>query len=98
MPIALRTFEQIYVKDNYRRAGIFLEDLFPKSEMQVQMFGQAKSTTHESLMKVMDSTNSRFGKDVLRLASTGIDRFWLANSALLSQEFTTELSQIPKVK
>lgn len=95
---ALQTFEKIYVKDKYRRAGIFLENLFPKSEMQVQMFGHAKTMTHETLMKVMDGTNLKFGKDVLRLASTGIDRHWLANSALLSQTWTTKWSHIPKVK
>lgn len=65
--------------------------------MQVQMFGQTKSTTHESLMKVMNGTNLKFGKNVLRMASTGIDRQWLANSALLSQEWTTKWAHIPKV-
>lgn len=95
---ALNTFENIYVKDKYRRAGISLENLFPKSEMPVQMFGLAKSAAHESLMKVIDSTNSKIGKDTLRLASTGITRNWLAGSSFLSKKSTTKWPHIPKVK
>lgn len=80
----------------YYRIGVGLIDLRPKTSLQYDLFNAPKSDPN--LMKIFDSLNNRYGRDVLYIAAQGSDQHWAMRRQFLSPQYTTRWSDIPMIK
>lgn len=80
----------------YYRIGVGLIDLCPKKSLQYDLFNAPK--TNPNLMKIFDSLNNRYGRDVLYIAAQGSDQHWTMRRQFLSPQYTTRWSDIPIIK
>jgi len=80
----------------YYRIGVGLIDLCPKTSLQYDLFNVPKGDPN--VMKIFDSLNNRYGRDVLYIASQGRDQHWAMRRQFLSPQYTTRWSDIPTVK
>ncbi len=60
----------------YKKAGVFLFDLSPAREHQLDLFAAPEAPERGELMKTMDGINRRWGRGTIRLAATGVDQDW----------------------
>lgn len=81
----------------YFKAGVILTDLRPACR-QSQLFALRESKVSAAAMTAMDAINIRFGSGVIRLSSTGRNRDWQPRASLLSDRYTTRLSEIVHVQ
>jgi len=81
----------------YFKAGVILTDLSPAG-MQAVMFASQNPEMSERVMAAMDAINARFGRGMVRTASTGIQQTWKTRQTLLSARYTTRLSEIVGVR
>ena len=49
-------------------------------------------------MKVMDKINTTFGKDTLKIASSGTKQNWSMKSQYISQGYTTNWNELLTIK
>ena len=82
-----------------KKAGIMLMNLVPDSQIQTSLFSAIENHPKSSkLMSVMDGINARFGKETIKLASSGIERKWTLKAEMRSPRYTTVWNEIPIVK
>ena len=82
----------------YKKAGVMLLGLSSARTRQVSLFGgEGKETCarQDRLMRAMDAVNARYGRDSLRVASSGMDRPWRFQSPLRSPRYTTRWGELP---
>ncbi|MEG0500351.1 MAG: Y-family DNA polymerase, partial [Rikenellaceae bacterium] len=92
---ALRT---IYKEEfGYKKAGVILTVISPKSSIQKPLFDTIDRPKHEQLMKVLDSINSSHGRSTVAIATQGVDPL-PTNREHLSQRYTTSWSEILLIK
>ncbi len=100
--IAKRCLKRIYKPGYfYKKAGVCLEDLIPKNLRQLDMFHQpSDEQLHhtEQLMSVFDQINQKYGRSTIRLAAEGYSKPWAMRAELKSPAYTTQWSQVPRVK
>jgi DNA polymerase V len=83
----------------YKKAGIKLSGIVPKTEAQMGLFDKPDSEKDESLMKSMDAINARDGSNTLKSAACGVDnKAWAMNRHHKSPRFVTGWSELPRVK
>ena len=82
----------------YHKVGIILIDLQPDHIEQMQLFHNNNYQQSDKLMGALDSINKSMGKNTVFLAAQGTERAWLTQSQKRSQEFTTNLNELPIVK
>ncbi|WP_154695709.1 DUF4113 domain-containing protein, partial [Legionella pneumophila] len=100
--IAKRCLQRIFKPGYYyKKAGVWLEDLIPKSPRQLDMFHQP-SDEHlkhtEQLMGVFDQINQKYGRSTIRLAAEGYSKPWAMRAELKSPAYTTRWSEVPQVR
>lgn len=76
----------------YKRAGVILSELTPRTARQLDLF--TKTYSDEKLMPAIDKLNKKFGRDTLRTAAEITDNKWRMRRENLSPEFTTDINQI----
>ncbi len=84
----------------YKKTGILLTCLEPQKKRRLSFWElepQEKSR-RKNLMQALDQINSKYGRDTLRFACTGIKRQWEMQRKKISPAFTTKWSEIPLVK
>jgi DNA polymerase V len=82
----------------YKKCGVILNDLAPKRDAQLDLFGSADSLRDDTLMVTMDAVNAREGKGTLKPAACGINQFWEMRSEMRSQAYTTRWGELLSVK
>jgi DNA polymerase V len=82
----------------YKKAGITLLDLGAASCVQGDLWSTPDTPRSRKLMRVMDAINASEGRDMLRLAASGIRRGWSMRSEQRSQRFTTSWDELLEVK
>jgi DNA polymerase V len=89
--------DQLYSSGvRYYRCGVGLLDLHRETLFQFDLFNQ--SNDKPELMKCMDTINSRFGRATVHLAAKGFEQKFQMRRDLLSPQYTTKWSDIPKIK
>ncbi|MBO9660559.1 MAG: Y-family DNA polymerase [Chitinophagaceae bacterium] len=83
---------------NYHKCGVIVMDLVPEQTIQLSLFDERDRPKEARLMKALDKTNTRFGKDVVRYAAHGYDTAWHLRARRLSSRYTTRLEEIMIVK
>ncbi|MBO1360288.1 Y-family DNA polymerase [Acetobacter sacchari] len=76
----------------YIKAGVHLTDLSPDGAQASLL--EPRNMAAESAMRAMDEINQRYGKQVLRPASIGVNRNWSPRQNMLSPRYTTKLAEI----
>ena len=95
---ALHGLERIFIEGfRYKKAGVMLMDLSPKSMLQGVLFDEARP--REPAVKVMaalDALNERFGRDSVTLASAGLAPRWAMRAGNKTPCYTTRWDELPK--
>ena len=82
---------------SYKKAGVMIMGLTPSTERQLCLFNN-NNVKHISIMQSVDKIHKRFGPHKIKLANQDLNRTWKMKQQYLSSRFTTELSEIIKVK
>ena len=81
----------------YKKAGVVMMGLIPTANRQLPLFG-GEEAKHLLIMKALDRINKRFGPHQMKLANQDLQYTWKMKQEHLSQRYTTEISEIIKVK
>jgi DNA polymerase V len=97
---ALECLERIYKHGfKYIRAGVIITDIRPEDQVQLNLFEPTRQIDEDrSLMKAVDSINTKWGSNTVKYASAGIKHGWSIKRAKLSKRYTTNWDEILVVK
>ncbi len=83
---------------DYQKAGIMLTGLVFDTERQRTLFKAPSIQKSTLLMKTMDSINQKYGRETIKIASTGTNRSWSMARENLSPKYTTSWKDLPIAK
>ncbi|MFI3264597.1 MAG: Y-family DNA polymerase [Rikenellaceae bacterium] len=89
-----KIFKQGY---GYKKAGVILYDIRSEKGVQSSLFDSTDHSKHRNLMKQLDSINSHYGKNSVRLGAQN-NTVNKVRSEHLSPRYTTEWDDILKIK
>lgn len=96
---ALKTLDLIYREGlRYKKAGVIVSGLESAESIQTSLFYDVDINTNEQLSRVMDGINEKYGRDKVKLAVQGNGKEWKLKQQMLSGRYTTQWSDIPKIK
>ncbi|MCK4766345.1 MAG: Y-family DNA polymerase [Candidatus Aminicenantes bacterium] len=78
----------------YKKAGVMLSGLVPGNERQLNLFCPKPSAKREQLMKAVDTINSRWRRNMIHLAASGIKPRWAMKREMLSNRYTTDWNEL----
>lgn len=78
---------------SYKKAGVILNDFTPSNQKQLSIFAQSDKR-HVELMRTVDTINTNFGGQKIKLASQDLKRMWKMKQERLSPKYSTRLSDI----
>lgn len=81
----------------YKKAGVMLNHVVPAGENQMDLFAD-DPTDNAKINAVMDEINKRYGQHTIKSAACGIDQTWKTVADYKSLRYTTNWSEILKVK
>jgi len=81
----------------YKRAGVILSDIRPKTGMQQDLYDPVDRRKHDRLMRTVDALNASFGRHKVVTAAAGAD-FFKMHREHLSRRFTTDWNELIRVK
>ncbi|WP_207385222.1 DUF4113 domain-containing protein, partial [Legionella beliardensis] len=82
----------------YKKGGIMLAELTPKSTVQMDLFLQPSNVTlakSEKVMSVIELINEKYGNRAIRLAAEGFQKNWAMKQEMKSPGYTTCWSELP---
>lgn len=92
---AVRGIKQAYREGHrYIKAGIILTDLTPANHQQQSLFNHPNSDKHAAIMKALDTTNRRWGKNTLFYAGAGTQKPWGMKRGMRSPSYTTRWNEM----
>ena len=95
---AINGLKDIFKKGyKYQKTGVMLSGL-SSSEDKNNLFSSAKDEKIKSLMRSIDSTNCRYGRSVLSLASGGVNKKWNMRRKHSSKIDTVDFRCLPTIK
>lgn len=86
---------------SYHRAGVWLGDLVPQTNIQVDLLGEIDPVAHDKSqrsMTALDTLNERYGKRTVHYASEDLAGDWQPRQQKAMPRFTTRWDEIPTVK
>ena len=99
---ACRGLERIFKSGyRYKKAGVLLMGLTRAGRRQASLFYQQNReelVRQDQLMEAVDGINTRYGKETLRFASSGVTRGWQSRPSHRSPRYTTCWSELPQVR
>ena len=81
----------------YQKSGITLSGL-SNSENSQNLFSSVKNEKIKNLMRSIDSTNYKYGRSTLSLASAGINRGWNMKRKHSSKIDTANFRSLPTIR
>ena len=95
---ALIALKEIFINGyRYQKAGITLTGLV-SSDGSKNLFSSEKYEKIKDLMKSIDSTNYRYGRSTLSLASAGVHKRWNMKREYFSKIDTADFYSLPMIK
>ena len=95
---AVSILEKIFKNGyQYQKAGVMLTGL-RNDDGRKNLFSSEKDEKINSLMRSMDSTNYRYGRSTLSLASAGVHKKWNMKREYSSKIDTADFYSLPKIK
>ncbi len=98
--LAVKILESIYIQGlEYKKSGVVVGDIIPENQVQLNIFNNNQLTEKQSILyNVVDSINDVMGRDKIRLLGHGINRNWSLKKENLSPRYTTDWSELLKIK
>lgn len=82
----------------YKKSGVMLMQLTPKSERQATLFEDVDSIARRArLNETVDRINARFGRRTVGLAGAGLTKRWAMRSENRTPAYTTKWDELPLV-
>ena len=81
----------------YKKAGVMLLDLSPASHVQSTLFDQPDTPASRARMRALDTINRKYGRDTLRLGSSGHHPSWALRRKMLSPSYSTNWAELLRV-
>jgi DNA polymerase V len=95
---ALQGLEKIYREGfAYQKAGVMLTELTTMGMRQQNLF-QSLPKNNGAVMEALDRINSRWGRNTVQYASSGLDKPWCMRQERKSPAYTTNWAELPVVK
>lgn len=95
--IASKAADELFKEGvRFYKIGVGLLDLSDGTMQQLDLLNESPS--NDKLNKVFDGLNRKYGTDSLFMAGQGIKQEWSMKRQLLSKQYTTKWSDIPKIK
>jgi DNA polymerase V len=95
---ALRGLDRIYKPGHgYQKAGVMLTELTRGEMIQQDLFHRPPKEDG-AVMAALDAINSRWGRNTLQYASSGLAKPWRMSQERKSRSYTTSWQELPKVK
>ncbi|MFL2852368.1 MAG: Y-family DNA polymerase [Candidatus Pelagibacter sp.] len=81
----------------YQKAGIILSKLREASENEFNLLAPIMESKSETLMKAIDFTNAKYGRNAISIAQAGINNSWKMKREHSSKIDTASFDSLPKV-
>lgn len=96
---ARRLLNQTYRRDClYKRAGVYVGEVVPKGAVTKDLFEETETEQQQIICELMDSINTRYGKNTLSFAASKLGKgTWEMSRARLSPGYTTCWKDLPRV-
>ena len=96
---ARRLLNQTYRRDClYKRAGVYVGEVVPKDAVTKDLFEETETEQQQIICELMDSINTRYGKNTLCFAASKLGKgTWTMSRARLSPGYTTCWKDLPRV-
>ena len=96
---ARRLLNQTYRKGClYKRAGVYVGEVISKDAVTKDLFEELETERQQVVCELMDSINTRFGKNTLCFAASKLGKdAWEMSRARLSPGYTTCWKDLPRV-
>ena len=96
--MAMKGLKKIYKYGYfYQKAGIILSKLTDFSENELNLLTPIMENKSKTLMKAIDFTNAKYGRNAISIAQAGIDNSWKMRKEHSSKIDTASFSYLPKV-
>ena len=95
---AINGLEKIYKYGYfYQKAGIILSKLAESSENELNLLAPIMENKSETLMKAIDFTNVKYGRNTVSIAQSGINNSWKMRKEYSSNIDTASFDSLPKI-
>ena len=81
----------------YQKTGIILSKLTESSENKLNLLAPIMENKSQTLMKAIDITNAKYGKNAISIAQAGIDNSWRMRREHSSKIDTASFDSLPKI-
>ena len=81
----------------YQKAGIILSKLSEASEKDLNLLTPILENKSQTLMKAIDLTNAKYGRNVISVAQAGINNSWKMRREHSSKIDTASFDSLPKI-
>ena len=81
----------------YQKAGVILSKLNEAGEKEINLLTPILEKKSQKLMKAMDLTNSKYGRNVISVAQAGINNSWKMRREHSSKIDTASFDSLPKI-
>ena len=81
----------------YQKAGVILSKLNEVGEKELNLLTPILEKKSQKLMKAMDLTNSKYGRNVISVAQAGINNSWKMRREHSSKIDTASFDSLPKI-
>ena len=81
----------------YQKAGIILSKLTESSENELNLLAPITENKSETLMKAIDFTNAKYGRNAISIAQAGINNSWKMRREHSSKIDTASFDSLPKI-
>jgi DNA polymerase V len=93
-----KAFDEIYIEGvGYKKCGISLLKLEPKSHFVKDLFDTRDTLKHDSIMQTIDSINGKMGNGTIQIATSKGKGKWIAKKDQKSFCYTTRWDELPVV-
>jgi DNA polymerase V len=85
----------------YHRAGVLLQDLTPRTQLQTDLLGFVNVAQHETSqqrLQAVDTLNNRFGKNMVHYAAEDLSQAWRPRQDLRSPRYTTDWNELAEAQ
>ena len=81
----------------YQKAGVILSKLRESSENELNLLAPIMENKSQTLMKAIDFTNAKYGRNSISIAQAGINKSWKMKKEHSSKIDTASFAYLPKV-
>jgi DNA polymerase V len=96
---AMRLTEEIFKPGRqYKKAGVMLSRIVPDESIQSNLFLPPSENSRRFLMDTLDNLNFSMRDDVIKFASSGLDRDWKMRCEFHSPRYTSRWNELRAIK